>query len=361
MTGPAGPPPQPNRRDDLQADWPAVLTTLVAGGTLTGDAARAAMTDVLSGAAGDARIAALLVGLASRSPTATELEAMAGAILDAAEPLELANPAGTLDIVGTGGSRRRQEAALNVSTMASVVASAAGAVVCKHGNRRATSTSGSFDALEALGVPVDLDGAGVRRCVEEVGLGFAFARRFHPAMRHAAPVRASLGIPTVFNLLGPLVHPGRVGRYVLGVGDPDTGALLASVLAGRGVTAAVVCGHDGTDEVVTTGETTVWWVRDGGVHPGVLNPGDVGVTTVDAGALTGGDPARNAEVAHDIFSGNPGPVADLVAVNAGVGLAVAGVVDNPAEGFDAATGALRSGAAAERLAALVRLGSTLTS
>ena len=338
------------------APWTDLLTELAAGRELPGSWAAAAITDTLTGAAGDARLAALLMGLAAKGVSPAELEAMVDAMLAAATPLELGDPHGTIDIVGTGGSPRRREAAINVSTMAALVAAAAGATVCKHGNRRASSTSGSFDLLEALGIPTDLDAAGVRRCVDEVGVGFAFARAFHPAMRHAAPVRTALGIPTVFNVLGPLSHPAGLTRMLLGVGDPDLAPRVAETLARRGAPRAmVVCGHDATDEIVTTGPTTIHEIRDGSVEVWVLDPTTLGLEVVPPSALLGGDPQRNAAIATEVFAGGGGPVADLVALNAAAALVVAGRVDSIADGLPLAQAVLADGSAAARVAALTTL------
>jgi len=340
--------------------WPQVLSSLVAGTDLDRTQAQAALGDVLDGTAGDARLAALLVGLAAKGPSADEITSMVDAMLAAAVPLVLSDPDSTIDIVGTGGAPARRVAALNVSTMASFVAAGAGARVCKHGNRRASSTSGSFDLLDELGVTVDLDGPAVSRCVDEVGIGFAFARTFHPAMRHAAGVRSALGIPTVFNLLGPLAHPGGVTRVVLGVSDPEVAPVMIDVLRRRGSPAAmVVCAHDGTDELVTSGTSIVHELRNGEVTVHELSPSAVGLATVDPDALRGGSPARNAEVARAVLSGDGGPVADVVALNAAAALVVAGMADSIADGIEPAMTAMTDGSAMGCLEALVELSGQL--
>jgi anthranilate phosphoribosyltransferase len=341
---------------EVPGGWPAIIARLVAGEDLDAEQARFALGDVLEGSAGEARLAGLLVGLAAKGPSPTELEAMVDAMLDAAVPLVLSDPHSTTDIVGTGGSPRRREAALNVSTMAAFVAAGAGAVVCKHGNRRASSTSGSFDLLDELGVTVELDADGVRRCVDEAGIGFAFARVFHPAMRHAAPVRTALGVPTVFNVLGPLAHPGGVTRSVIGVGAPSLAPLMIDVLARRGSPRAmVVCGHDGTDEIVTTGTTRIHELRDGEVRVYDFDPASVGIAVVEAAQVQGGDPVRNATIARELFAGAGGPVADMVALNAAAVLVVAGRADSIADGLELARAALADGAASRRLETLVAL------
>lgn len=342
--------------------WPGVLSRLLRGEDLDAALCRATLDRVLAGEATDAQIAGLLVGLRAKGETAEELTGLVEAMLDAAAPLELADPAATVDIVGTGGSKVLGGQAFNVSTMASIVAAAAGATVCKHGNRKASSTSGSTDLLEALGVEVDLDGAAVATCVREAGVGFAFARMFHPAMRHVAGVRTELGVPTVFNLLGPLSHPGRVGRQVLGVTDADKVDLLAGVVARRGLRHVwVVRGDDGLDELTTTTTTTVVEVRDGevvGRH--TVDPTSVGLAPATLEDLAVGDPASNAAAAEGVLEGRPGPVRDMVVLNAAAGLVVAGVAGSLADGVERAAGAVDSGQAARTLGELVAVTRALT-
>lgn len=345
--------------DDL-GGWKGVLTRLTGGDSLDIDGAACVLQEVLAGAATPAQIAALLVALRMKGPTVAEISGMVDAMLAAAAPINLPPEVSPIDIVGTGGTPGRREAALNVSTMATFVAAGAGAVVCKHGNRRASSTSGSFDLLEALGVAVDLDGAGVRRCVDEVGIGFCFARAFHPAMRHAGPVRAELGIPTVFNLLGPLSHPAGVQRQVIGVSDPASAELVCGVLVDRGAPhAMVVHGHDRTDELSLTGPSTVHEVVDGAVRTWELDPTSLGLGLVDATDLRGGTPDENAVIAHRVFAGEAGPVRDLVCLNAAAGLVVAGVATDLAGGLAAARSAIDEGRAAAKLAALVQVSGSL--
>ena len=246
--------------------------------------------------------------------------------------------------------------------MASLVAAASGATVCKHGNRKASSTSGSTDLLEALGVEVELDGPRVARCVDEAGVGFAFARMFHPAMRHAAPVRAELGVPTVFNVLGPLSHPGRVGRQLLGVSDPRLLDLVPAVLVRRGITRAwVVHGSDGLDELTTTDATTVIEVRDGEIRPFEVRPEDVGFPRVTLDDIAVGDPQQNAESATEVFEGRAGPVRDMVVLNAAAALVVADVVDDLGAGVERAGAAIDSGDAARTLGELVAVSRALLS
>ena len=338
---------------DAHGGWPGVLGALVAGKDLSRDEAAAALATVLAGEATAAQTAAFIVALRLKGETVDELAGMVGAMLDAAAPLDL--PPDTIDIVGTGGSPRRRERALNVSTMASIVAAAAGATVCKHGNVKASSTSGSFDLLGALGVGYDLDAARLAAVVREVGVGFCFARAFHPAMRHAGPVRAELGVPTVFNVLGPLSHPGRVRRQVLGVGDHRLLDLVAGALAARdAVHALVVHGADQLDELSLTGPTHVREVRDGAVVAAYdLTPDELGLARVAESDMPGGTPAENEAIARAVFAGSAGPARDIVVLNAAAGLYVAGRVGSIADGLDAARAAIDGGAAESTLARLV--------
>lgn len=325
--------------------WTAVLGRLVDRQDLRGDEAAAGLASILAGEATSAQVAAFIVALRVKGETVEEVAGMVGAMLDAAAPLEL--PAGTIDIVGTGGAPRRRVKALNVSTMACLVAAAAGATVCKHGNLKASSTSGSFDLLGALGVGYDLDGPALAAVVRDVGVGFCFARAFHPAMRHAGPVRAELGVPTVFNLLGPLSHPGRVTRQIVGVGDPRSIDLVAGTLAARGSEHALVVHGDGAiDEIALTGPTEVREVRDGEVVGSLtFAPGDAGLAVVSLDDLPGGDADVNADVARRVLAGEAGPARDIVVLNAGAGLYVAGLADGIAEGATLAGAAIDDGSA----------------
>ena len=339
---------------DSLGGWSAVLGRLADGADLTADQAHAALTEILAGEASDARIAGFIVALRLKGETVDEVSGMVEAMLEASEPLDLDGE--PIDIVGTGGSAIRRLHALNVSTMASIVAAGAGVAVCKHGNRKASSTSGSFDLLDELGVGIDLDGAAVARCVREVGIGFAFARTYHPAMRYAGPVRAELGIPTVFNLLGPLSHPSGTRRQVIGVGDPRSIELVAGVMATRGgERAMVVHGADGLDEITLTGPTTVHQVEHGRVEVWELEPTVLGLAVRTIDELRGGDPATNADLARRMLAGEPGAVRDIVTVNAAAGIWVGGAVDTLSDGLEAARAAIDDGSAAAVLDRLVEV------
>jgi anthranilate phosphoribosyltransferase len=331
-----------------------VLATIAAGDDLDEDLARAAVAEILAGAASPAQIGGFLVGLATKGAQPAEVAAMVDAMLAAAAPLDLPDRDATIDIVGTGGSRLRQDRAFNISTTACFVAAGAGVSVCKHGNRKASSSSGSTDVLEALGVAVELDGPAVARCVREAGVGFAFARVFHPAMRHAGPIRAELGIPTVFNVLGPLSHPGRVTRQVIGVADPALAPLAIDVLRRRGAPRAmVVHGSDGLDELTLTGPSFIWELRDGEVERHEIHPLHLGLRTIVVDDLGVGAPEDNAAVVREILGGGGGPRRDVVTLNAAAGLVVAGLVDTVADGLELAAASIDDGHAATALERLI--------
>ena len=333
--------------------WPAVLGTLAAGNDLEEATAEAVLRTILEGEATEAQIAAFVMGLAQKGETPAELSGMVRAMREAATPLTM--PEGTIDIVGMGGGPSRQKAALNVSTMASFVASAAGAQICKHGNRKASSTSGSFDLLEALGVNFDLTPEQLQAVVEETGLGFAFAKAYHPALRHAGPVRAQLGIRSVFNVLGPLANPARLTRQLVGVADEAIADRMVDVLANTGSDRAwVVTGAGSLDELSTTGPTTVRQLIDGEQTRFTVDPGDYGIAAPPADALDGGDAKANAAILHALLGGETGAVRDIVTLNAAAGLVVAAIADDLAAGLELANNAIDSGAAGETLAAHIQ-------
>lgn len=342
--------------------WSGVLSDLVTGVDLTPAAARAALGAILKGEASDAQVAGFIIALGMKGGSVLELTGLVEAMMDAAAPLNL--PTGTIDIVGSGGAPARRRHALSISTMAAVVASAAGAVVCKHGSVAASSSSGSFDTLDALGLAIDLNGEQVERCVAEVGLGFAFAKNFHPAMRFVGPVRSELGVPTTFNFLGPLSHPGGVRRQVVGVSDPTMAPRVAGVLAARGSEhALVVHGGDRLDEITTTDLTRIYEVRDGEVVGDTeFDPESIGIPRVNRAEIQGGTAQENAQIMRDLFSAtDTGPRADIVAINAAAGLLVAGVVEDLASGVEAAKDAMFSGHAATKLDDVLKLSNEIAS
>ena len=335
--------------------WPSVLGPLSAGDSLTAAQARAAMAEILAGDATPAQIAAFAVALRIKGETVDEMSGLVSAMLDFADPVPLSadTAAAVIDTCGTGGDR---SGSINISTIAAFVAAGAGARVCKHGNRAASSKAGSADVLEALGVVIDLGPEAVARCVEEARMGFCFAARFHAALRHAVPVRRELGIPTVFNFLGPLANPARVRRQVVGVSDPRMAEKVLGVLQANGAHhALVVYGHDGLDELTTADTSTVHELRDGDVRTYVVDPVELGLGGATRTDLLGGDAATNAAVARSVLDGNRGPHRDIVVLNAAAALVAAGTSDDLVDGIASAEASIDGGHAAAVLDALVRV------
>jgi anthranilate phosphoribosyltransferase len=336
---------------DEVGGWPGVLGTLTARRDLTTDQARAAMAEILDGAATPAQIAGFIVALRMKGETVDELGGLVDAMLAAAERVTLALDRPVVDIVGTGGDRAHT---INVSTLSALVVAGAGGRVCKHGNRAASSATGSADLLEALGVRIDCGPEEVARCVAEAGIGFCFAPRFHPAMRHAGPPRRELGIATAFNFLGPLANPAGVRRLMIGVADPSMSERMVGVLAARGSERVlVVHGDDGLDELTVSTTSTVVELRDGEVREYPVDPKELGIAPAPTEALVGGDPATNADLARHVLAGDAGPHRDVVCLNAAAGLLVAGMVDDLADGLQAARAAIDDGGAAAALDRLV--------
>ncbi|WP_231635177.1 anthranilate phosphoribosyltransferase [Luteipulveratus halotolerans] len=294
-----------------------MLTSLLGGVDLDSRTTEWVMDQVLTERADPAQLAGFLIALRAKGETAGEMLGLAEGMLAHAVRIEV--PGRTLDIVGTGGD---QAHTVNISTMSSIVAAAAGATVVKHGNRASSSSSGSADVLEALGVRLDLTPEQVQRVGERAGITFCFAQTFHPSFRHAGSTRRALGVPTAFNILGPLTNPAQPRFAAVGVADRRLAPEVAGVFAGRGKDAAVFRGDDGLDELTLTTSSTVWWVRDGVVTEHRLGPSDVGLPTAPIEALRGGDPAHNAAVVRDLVGGKGGPVRDAVLLNAGIAVAL---------------------------------------
>jgi anthranilate phosphoribosyltransferase len=335
--------------------WPDVLAPLMRRDDLPARLVEQAMTTILSGDASDAQIAAFAVALRSKGETPAELAALVRTMLRFSTPVEidLEHPGPVVDTCGTGGDRSRS---INVSTLAALVVAGAGVRVAKHGNRAASSACGSADLLEALGVAIELGPEGVARCVDEAGIGFCFAPRFHPAMRFAGPTRRELGVPTTFNFLGPLANPARVRRQVVGVSDPTMAERMLATLAELGTERAMVFhGGDGLDELTTTTVSDVFELVDGDVRHSVIDPGELGIARVDMSALVGGDPAHNAAIAHRVLDGEPGPARDVVVLNAAAALQVAGAASGIRDGLDRAADAIDSGGAATALEKFVKV------
>lgn len=329
--------------------WPEVLGALVAGDDLDAAQTSWAMTEVLSGEATPAQIAGFAVALRSKGETTDEVTGLVEAMLAQATPISV--PGRVLDVVGTGGDRSMS---VNISTMAAIVAAGAGARVVKHGNRSASSQSGSADVLEALGIRLDLPPERVAAAVDEVGITFCFAAAFHPALRHAAVPRRELGIGTTFNFLGPLANPVQPQAQAIGCADPRMAPVMAGVFARRGVDAWVFRGDDGLDELTTTTTSSVWTVHEGVVAEAGVDPARLGIPAATTDDLRGGDTAHNADVVRRLVAGERGAVRDAVLLNAGAALAVyAGepgeLEDRLVAGIAQATEALDSGAAAATL------------
>ncbi|MGO4534112.1 anthranilate phosphoribosyltransferase [Leifsonia sp. 2MCAF36] len=295
--------------------WSSVLTALLAGEHLSVADAAWAMDQVMSGEATDAQLAAFLIALRAKGETVDEIVGFRDAILDHAVPLPVDPMA--LDIVGTGGDRF---GTVNVSTTASIVAAASGVPVIKHGNRAASSSSGSSDVLAALGIDLTLSAERVAEVLRTAGITFAYASAFHPGFANAGPVRAQLGVPTVFNYLGPLCNPARPEASAVGVAALDRIPLIVGVFQTRGATALVFRGDDGLDELSTTGHSHVWEVSRGLVTEHDIDPRDLGIPRARIEDLLGKDAAYNAAVVRAVLSGEEGPVRDIVLLNAAAGL-----------------------------------------
>ncbi len=297
--------------------WPAMLRTLIAGGDLTAAETRWAMDQVMSGEASPVAIAGFLVALRAKGETVAELTGLADEMLAHAVPVAFEGRA--VDIVGTGGDMLHT---VNISTMAALVTAATGVTVVKHGNRASSSSTGTADVLEALGLVLDQTPGRVAEIAREVGITFCFAQVFHPSMRHAGAVRRGLGVPTAFNFLGPLTNPAMPAAAVIGAPDARLAELMAGVLAGRGTSAIVMRGDQGLDELAATGPADVWWVRDGAVEHRVFDAAaelDVPRITVDQ--LRGGMPDHNAGVVRAVLAGETGPIRETVLLNAAAALA----------------------------------------
>ncbi|MEU4088355.1 anthranilate phosphoribosyltransferase [Streptomyces aureus] len=329
--------------------WPAVLNGLLEGRDQSAEDTFWAMDRIMRGEATDAQIAGFVVALRAKGETVQEITGLVRAMYEHANVIEV--PGRTVDIVGTGGDGAKT---VNISTMSSIVVAGTGAKVVKHGNRAASSASGSSDVLEKLGVNLQLPVKRVAEVAEEAGITFCFAVKFHPALRHVAAARGQLGIRTTFNVLGPLTNPARVKAQAVGVADPRMAPIVAGVFAERGNSSLVFRGDDGLDELTTTGGSDVWVVRDGKVAEERFDPRDVGLAVVPVEALRGADASYNAEVARRLLDGEKGPVRDAVLLNSAAALVALSPTGAPLAGqlrdqMEKAAEAIDSGAAKRTL------------
>ncbi len=322
--------------------WPALIRALIGRQTLTAEQTAWAMNEIMEGAASPAQIAGFGVALRAKGETAQEMTGLAASMLAHATPITIGGP--VTDLVGTGGDGLQT---VNVSTMATIVAAAAGVPMVKHGNRAASSASGAADVLEALGVVIDLPASATETLFAEIGIAFLFAAMYHPSLRHAGPVRRDLGVPTAFNYLGPLTNPARPSSLAVGVADPAMGPVLAGVYAGRGETALVFHGG-GLDELTTTGPSTVWIAAGGAVSVTEFDPAALGLPRASIDDLRGGSPTHNADVVRRVLAGRTGPVRDIVLLNAAAAMTAARISAPGESGVasgDALTKALGDGLA----------------
>ncbi len=328
--------------------WPALLTQLLDRHHLTATQAETAMSTILAGDATPAQLIGFVVALRAKGESAEELSGLLDAVLAAAEMVPLGEDlrGRAIDIVGTGGDRSHS---INVSTIAALVVAGAGVPVCKHGARAASSKCGAADVLEALDVTLELTPEGVLHCIESAGIGFCLAPRFHPAFRFAAPSRREIGIPTVFNLLGPMANPGRVRRQVIGVADAGFAERMLQSLRDHGSVAAWVVHGNGLDELSTTGPSQVLELVDGTTRRFEVDPSEFGLAPASVTDLAGGTPDENAAAARAVLAGIAGAHRDIVVLNAGAALVVAGRAASLAEGIEIACRSIDSGAAGETL------------
>ncbi len=329
---------------DAFGGWKGLIGSVSEGHDLTAEQAGAAMEEILAGDATHAQIAGFVIGLKTKGETTEEMTGMVRAMLGASQPLTA--PDGAIDIVGTGGSQHRRSHALNVSTMSCFVAASAGATVSKHGNYKASSTSGAFDFLQAVGVDVDISTADLEAQMATHGLGFVLARAYHPALRHAGPVRVELGVPTVFNVLGPLAHPAQPKRQVVGTSSEARAAQMAEVLQQLGSERAwVVAGHDGLDELSTIGSNVVFDVTPSAIDRIEISAADVGIEQPSSmDELAGGGAEENLAIFTALLAGEASDAhTDIVMLNAAAGLVVAGIAEDLRAGVALARAAIADG------------------
>ncbi len=324
--------------------WQETLVTLSNKKNLAPNQIRFAMTEILEGRASDQEISEFLLGLKNKGETAEEVNALVDVLYQHATLIDI--PDRAIDVVGTGGDGFNT---INISTSAAIVTTAAGARVIKHGNRAASSKSGSADLLEALDIKIDLNANQVSEMVRKIGIGFAYAPNFHPAMRFAAPVRKRLGTPTIFNILGPLANPARPKVVAIGVAREEMVPLVAEVLASRGCEGFVFRGREGLDEISIAGKTDVFQLNNGIVTKHEFDPADIGVDKNSLESIRGGDADLNARITLEVFSGKSGPYREAILLNSAVAIAAfkgdfdLGIEQQIANGYVLAKSAIDSG------------------
>lgn len=347
--------------------WPDVLSSLLASRDLSVGESTWAMRQVMQGQATPAQLAGFLMALRAKGETIDEIVGFRDAILEAAVPLPVTPD--VLDIVGTGGDR---VGTVNISTTAAIIIGSMGIPVVKHGNRAASSSSGSSDVLGALGLQLDLEPESVAATLERIGITFAWAAKFHPGFKNAGAVRTELGIPTVFNMLGPLCNPARAEANAVGVAQMERVPLITGVFRTRGATALVFRGDDGLDELTTTGHSRIWEVSRGDIHEHDLDPRDIGIPLAQLADLLGGSPEHNADVLRRTLAGEAGAVRDIVLLNAAAGIVAYELSHDPtqvqramterlADAYARAAAAIDDGRAARKLDEWVEVSRELAS
>lgn len=340
----------------IDPTWGQILSNLSTGAELSELLAHWAMTEILEGRTEKETIKEFLLAMKAKGETAGEVNALVDAMYAKAQLIEI--PDRAVDIVGTGGDGANT---INISTAAAIVTTAAGARTIKHGNRAATSKSGSADLLQSLGIEINLNSEAVAESVRKIGIGFAFAPQFHGAMRHAAEARKEIGVPTIFNILGPMANPARPKCVAIGVARAELMGIVAEVLARRGCEGFVFRGDDGLDEISLSTTSTILVISEGQIRQERFNPSEIGLESYPLSALVGGTAEENARITREIFSGRTGAYREAVLINAAASIAAFkgdfkfGVEQQLANGYVLAKQAVDSGAAAqlvERWAAL---------
>lgn len=328
-----------------------LLARLVRGEQLSRGEAAEALSSVLAGEVSDVLISSFLTALAQRGETPEEMTGFIDAMVNAGERFTVVD--GAMDIVGTGGDRMHS---VNVSTMTALTVAGLGIPVAKHGNRAASSSVGTADVLEGLGVKIDVDSATVAACVAEAGMGFCFAPRFHSGLRHLGPIRKSLAFPTAFNVLGPMANPAGVRRLLIGVANPAMMERMAEVLRARSIErATLVHSHDGLDELSLGAPATLYEIESDRISTRVIDAGELLGIHHDAASIRGGDLATNVRAVHEFLAATPGAVFDVVTSNAALALLVAGRTTSLEEGFELSRTSVRQGKALQVLERLIAI------